>query len=328
MIAFKKLPCAQPTPGKPTYARLPKFFQGPADAADRLAALNILLCGAGSIGMRIIDDLIRLHPKALKIVDPKNLKAESVCTHPTLPTESGRAKAELLAERVAAISPETDVSFAVGKLQDLDIADLLDINVIVLASDNLQAELDAGILARRIGAVLIHASVAGEILVAQVRTFSPDSACPACLWGPEEFRRLNEGARFSCDGGPVAENETPTMSVASLCALAASHAVLQLLRDTLGLGPSVRSTVLTCPGTRPENTFIAPLVRRKDCPSEHRIWRRLRLQNPLAAMSHDDLIRAAGLEHDADRVTVRVHNPKLIEICGSEECALIEGEPA
>ena len=139
---------------------------------------------------------------------------------------------------------------------------------------------------------------------------------------------LNESARFSCDGNPVAENETSTMSVASLCALAASLLVLQLVRDTLRLGPTVRNTVVTYPATRPEHTFVAPMVRREDCPSEHRIWRRQRMEKQLDALSKDELISAAGLGHDAARVTLRVHSANLVEVCGSEECVLIEGGPA
>jgi molybdopterin/thiamine biosynthesis adenylyltransferase len=304
-----------------TTARLPKFVGGPADAAARLQALRIAIVGCGSVGLRVALALARLGVKRIVCVDPKRTKAESILTHPILPSAIGRPKAELAAEMCRAISPTTVVEACVTGIAEMPLSVLAGLDAMLMATDNLRAEVDAGQLALNLGVPLIHAAVLGEMLVAQVRFFgnaSADAPCPACLYNRAEWQfYAARSARFNCAGAinakPRAETqEAPTMSVSFLCSMAADLAMMQLLRHALRLGKPVADTMLEyCAYTH--RTTITPLARNPRCQREHVAYERVVPPRALADCAPAELVRAAGLGDAAGAQSLAVDDLRFAE---------------
>ena len=289
--------------------RLPDFVGASGDTARILDALAVLIIGAGSIGLAAIEHLARLQIGAIGVVDPADLKDESLLTHPIGRDALGRRKARYAAKRARSISPVSRIGYHAGRAQDLPLSTFARTDVIILASDNLEAERDVGARAMTLGIPLVQGSVHGESLTAQVRFFgcaTPDSACPACSFSAREWRDLEASVAYSCAGagaGPatvgVAPAKLPTRSPSSLCALAASLVVHQVLRHILRLGKPVEDTVLTYCGYGREHA-PSPLRRREGCPLAHERFERVHVARPVATHSLREIAYMVGL--DAERL--------------------------
>jgi len=260
-------------------ARFPRFIGAAEDAAARVAALRVAVVGAGAIGGRIADHVARLGVTSLAIVDRGSFRESSVVTQAIPPDAVGAPKASWTAERARAVSPATLVTAFDGALEALSADAFHDVDVVLLASDNLAAEVEAGRRCVRLGRRLIQGSVHGESLTAEVRVFGAGEGgpCPACAFTAEEWAQLARGTRFACDPGidwrdaaPVpGDDAVPTTSVSALCSLAADLAVTQLIRGELSLGRSTSDRVITYCGYTDE-IRTAPLRRRPGCPADHR----------------------------------------------------------
>lgn len=291
-------------------ARMPGFIGAEADIAARLDSLSLAVVGTGSVGRRFALDAARLQPRAILLVDPARIKDTSLLTHPVQPGHVGQLKALRTALDCKAISPRSRVRVFCGGVEEMEESAFADASLVALASDNLSTEVVTGQLCLHLGLPLVHASVHGESILAQVRFFgneTADSACPACAFGPEEWRLLGEEAIFRCDGsslevsrgepevpGSAARRTQPTVSTAFLCSLAASLALTQATRHVLGLGKPVAGTNLTYCGYT-HATHLSALRRRKGCPCEHEVWSRVPSREPLRRKTLRDLLVAAGL---------------------------------
>jgi hypothetical protein len=284
--------------GPPRSARLPRFISLAPGATARLDELDLAVIGAGSIGRQAALSAARLAPGTIRLIDPARLKAESLLTHPVLPQEIGESKVESAGRALKAISPRARVLVFEGRLQDLGPLALADCTLILLATDNLNAEVDAGQVSLHLGIPLIQASVHGESLTAQVRFFENRTGagpCPACWLGPAEWDFLSGEIAFPCAGGGGGEaaRVAPTMSTAFLSSLAADLALTQATRFLLGLGAPVGDTLLHWNGYT-HAMHVSPLRRNTDCPCEHVPWTRARVPGALSDLSLREIARAAG----------------------------------
>jgi molybdopterin/thiamine biosynthesis adenylyltransferase len=269
-----------------------------------LDQLKVAVIGAGSVGARIALHCARLLVAGLWVADHSVFSRENLLTSPILSEAIGKPKASHIGALSKEISPATRVFVFDGSFQDLDMSALWEVDLVLLASDNLAAEAVVGRRCLQLGKPLVHASVQGETLVAQVRFFANDDAdgpCPTCGFGAEEMAQLTREVAFSC-AGPSASSPQPrahtlpTRSVSSLCSLAADLAMTQLLRHALHLGkPLVNSMVELCGYTW--KSVVSPLARNPDCPSDHVRWQHARAPRPLAACSPAELLAATGLGH-------------------------------
>jgi molybdopterin/thiamine biosynthesis adenylyltransferase len=271
-------------------SRLPNFVAVTDDPGKVLDQLKVALVGVGSVGGNIGMHLARMQIAWLGLIDPARFKAESLITQPILPDAVGQPKAVHIGRLCKQISPSTRVSAFVGRFQELPPSALAEADVIVMATDNLEVEVAVGEWCLKFRKPLIHASVGGETLVAQVRFFANrdgQGPCPACLFGAQEWGLLDSQVRFKCeltaDEQPVrADQPQPTMSISPLCSLAADLALMQLLRRVLKLGKPVEDTLLEYAGYR-HATTVSPLVRKEDCRCDHdTVWTAARAPRPLA----------------------------------------------
>jgi molybdopterin/thiamine biosynthesis adenylyltransferase len=293
------LPAGWRTPGRG--ARLPGFVSMRADPETTLSSLRVAVVGAGAVGRNALHHLARLAPEQLWIVDRGRFKAQSLLTQPILPRDIPRVKATNAGEHCKTISPGTRVFVHDGPVEELPIAAFSQADAVLLATDNLAAEVEVGARCLHLAKPLVHAAVHGETLTAQVRTYANrdgSGPCPACGFGESEWQHLNRETSFSCEGlaagRPAPQSHGPaTVSTSFLCSLAADLALVQLLRLTLGLGQDVADTFLEYCGFT-HRTVITPLVRNPHCRCEHAAWKIAKASAPLRQLTLRDLAREAG----------------------------------
>lgn len=302
-------------PGPETPARAVASLRGAASAPDpaaavsgpRLSAFSLLVVGLGGVGRPAALHLARLSPRALWLVDPDRYTAENLASQAIGPPDVGTPKASTTARLAKAVSPATRVLAYDGRWEDLDPADLLPADGILLAGDNLSLEGELGRLCLRLGKPLVSGSVHGGSLTATARVYGNTArgatACPMCAYTRGDWEHLRRETRFSCadygrmDAPTIAA--PPTGSPSFLCSIAADLAVVQLVRHLLGLGKPVVDTELEY-NAFTHKTLVTPLARNPVCPSDHAAWRVLRPTRPLASAPLRDLLAAAGAGGAAD----------------------------
>ncbi len=281
-------------------ARLPQFIGLQETNLVALDELRLLLVGAGSVNGRVALHATRLQLKEIAICDSGKIKAESVLTHDCLPDDIECKKATHYGRHGKLISPTTRVLVHDGPVQELALSDFADSDLVMLATDNLAAELDVAQRCMWLSKPLIIGAVHGETLYARVQFWanrSGSGACPVCGFGEEEMRHLNGHTIWKCSGPeartPGSEAIMPTMSVSFLCSMAADLMMMQMLRWVLGLGQSLEDSILEYCGYTHKMT-TAPLRRRPDCPVEHIVYSRQTSSVPLGHRSLWELAIAAG----------------------------------
>jgi hypothetical protein len=319
------------TAGLDRAARLPRLLEGPADFAAWLGALVVVVVGAGSIGMRVVDALARMGVGGIWICDGRRTKRESLITHPILSSEVGRLKATLAAHRAKSLSPAADIRYFAGPFEALPRDALVGADIVAVATDNLAAEVAVAQACLHLGVPAVQASVYGPALIAQVRSAAGGAAgagpCFACSFGSQEWEELDRGTRYSCDGGsggagPASPEPTavPTVSPAHLCALAADLLVGELLRRRLGTEAVPPGEMLEYCGFT-GRTLSTRLERRSDCPLEHGAWKIHTCARDLAALTPRALLRIADCS-DAElaAATFRVegHRFAALSVCDCE----------
>lgn len=281
----------------PATARWPDLIGAPMGALTILQRKRIACVSSGSVASRIAVHFARMQIASLVIVDPAAFKPQSVLTHDIGPAVIGRPKAQYVAEYCRQISRETVVTAHVGRVQDLPPSALADCDLVVLASDNLNAETFTGQLCLHLGIPLLNAAVHGETLTAQIRFFAgagQTSACPGCLFNDHEWKLHDDEAIFSCNGGEPTLQVQPTISTSFLCSIAADLAVTQAVRHFLGLGDPVANTLLTWSGYT-HRSLVSPLAKSESCRLEHVTWQRAAAPKPLVDCTIEELLAAAEM---------------------------------
>ncbi len=298
-------------------SRLPKFISASSAASRILREATVAVVASGSVGRRMALHCARLMPKLLIIIDPARYKPENLLTQEIGPDDIGRFKAVSTGEYCKAISPGTLVLIHTGPVQELPQSTLAHVQLALLSSDNLAAEVDLTQRCLYLGLPLIQASVDGPTLVAQVRTLGNKDGqgpCLACGFGEAEWEHLAGETQFACGGtgdkGPQTVTSQPTISTSFLCSLAADLAMTQLLRLLLSLGKPVVDTQLQYCGFT-HRTGISPLVRNPNCPCRHVRWNRIGLGDSLHNQTLEMLLHKSGLATSQDV-------PSTLELDGLE----------
>jgi len=299
---------SRPASGLAPGVRLPQFIKGPQDACAKLRGLRVIVVGTGSVGARAAFHLARMGVAELWLVDGKNFKAESLLTHEIGPEDVGKSKATVIGHRCKAISPTTHVHVFMGRVQELPMDAFAVADLVLIATDNLAAELEVSRRCRQLGKPLIHAAVHGESLTVQIRCFSnarEDSPCVGCGFTQEEWKRLAQQAQFSCNGSaPFATpvSDFLTLSASSLCSLAADLALNQVLRLVLTLGGPVTDTMVEFCGYT-NLAVTSPLVCNTSCPCDHRRYELASAPKRLRDASLAELAKAAGFRDSVGVMT-------------------------
>lgn len=320
--------------------RLPQLVGLARDADAELDRLRLAIIGAGSVGLAIALSAARLQVGGLLLVDGGRYKMASLLTHGILPHEAAAAlpKAAHAGRLCKQISPRTRVFAYDGPIQAMAMDALVGFDLVVLATDNVAAEIEAGLRCLRLRTPLVQAAVHGETLVAQVRFYrnaDAGGACPACSLNRAEIEMLTTGRELKCDGTGAAPRgaragAVPTRSTSCLCGLAADLAMIEILKYVLGLGPWAapgRTSAAASGGAAPaggtacgtpagrggdyvleyagytSKAVVTPLASRASaCVCDHAAtWLPASPPRPLAACSLSELAEAAGPGGGLDR---------------------------
>jgi molybdopterin/thiamine biosynthesis adenylyltransferase len=325
-------------------ARMPTLVDVPGDAGAALRKLDLVIVGTGSVGLRLSDLAARSGVRSLLLVDPARFKPESLLTHPCFPQDVGRPKAIVSGERARSLSPETRVLVFQGGFEELPTHVLAGASFVLLASDNLRAEVDVSQRALELGLPIIQASVYGPTLTAQVRAVASgergEGPCLACGFNSHEWAALDRGTRFSCAGdagsrGSALRAGAPTASLPHLCGIAADLAFIELTRRAVGITDAGESRIVDYQGYTHKITS-SPLVRRPECPLEHARSRLLPAASDLGATTPRAVLRDAGYGNvDPRRVTLGIEGHRYLTLvacrCDKHErigCFVADGASA
>lgn len=160
--------------------------------------------------------------RTIFLVDHDKVETTNVVSQNYDPREAGTAKAEALAERLAASHPAIDLVPIVSRLEDLPLG-AFGGGIVVLALDN---NLSRQIAAERcwmMGGTLLDLAVNADARLARMSLVAPSGggACLQCGWGDAVYRNL---ATHTCRCAEAA----PTASPAYLGAAVAAHGVAML----------------------------------------------------------------------------------------------------
>ena len=304
----------------PLTSRLPQFVGVRFAVQTVLIGLRVILIGVGSVGMRIAEHFARLQVAELWLIDPRHCKPESLLTHP-ISRMTHLPKAGYTARLCKQINRATRVFYFVGSVEELPLDSFADAHLCVMATDNLAAEIEVGRRCLSLGKRLVQASLHGETLTAQVRTFGNADAegpCPACAFSALEWQQLAEQVSYSCDGSqggiPLRSlvSTLPTRSTSHLCSLAADLALNQSLRLALGFGEPVADTILEYCGFT-NRTVTSRLERNPTCRCDHTRFEVVRAAMPLRAHSMAKLLETFFRDEAAELITVTVGRSDWIE---------------
>ncbi len=245
---------------------------GPAIQAT-LGDLHIGIVGCGGTGSAVGEQLVRLGARHFTLIDPDTLSASNTTrVYGSEPKSVGRLKAELLAEHLRRIAPDTVATpMAAMITQKLAAQRLLDCDVIFGCTDDNAGRLVLSRLATYFlvpiidCGVLLSSDEKGALIGidARVTTLVPGQACLVCrgridlarasaeLMTPDErIRRIDEGY------APALGRTEP--AVVAFTTLVAATAVSELLERLIGYGPDPRpSEVLLRYHEREMSTNVA-----------------------------------------------------------------------
>lgn len=153
----------------------------------RLLQATVAVVGAGGLGGWIIEGLARMGIGHLIVIDgdvfeENNLNRQAGCTESTL----GRAKAQVLAERIGQVNLATTVTPHVTWLTERNGHELLEgAQIVVDALDSLPARMTLQEIARDMQVPLVHGAIAGY--TGQVTIVFPDDPGLASIYGPGPY---------------------------------------------------------------------------------------------------------------------------------------------
>lgn len=154
-----------------------------AAGQKRLGRSRVLCIGAGGLGCAVLPYLAGAGVGHITIIDDDVVEAGILHRQMLFrDADQGRAKAEVAAEALRALSPEIQVQALVGRLNTGNAQRLFeDHDAVVEGSDNFDTKFLAGDAAVKFGVPLVYGSAVG--LEAQVTVFDSDRGpCLRCLY--------------------------------------------------------------------------------------------------------------------------------------------------
>ena len=241
----------------------------PADQFDRnirafggeiqkvLGDLHVAVVGCGGTGSAVIEQLVRLGVRHIRLFDPDTLTASNLTrVYGSFPDDIGRPKVDVIGDHVARIAPDAEVVAAQGKVTVEATAQLLlDADVVFGCTDDNAGRLVLSRVASYLltpvidCGVLLSSDGSGQIdgIYGRVTILAPGTACLVCrnridlqraaaeMLTPDEHRRLAD------------EGYAPTLAgvepaVVAFTTQVAAAAVSELLERLIHYGPEPEPT--------------------------------------------------------------------------------------
>ncbi|MDA8322460.1 MAG: ThiF family adenylyltransferase [Actinomycetota bacterium] len=219
-----------------------------------LVDARVVVAGAGSVGSRIAEDLVRSGVGALAIIDPDLVEAANLSRTVYAAADIGLPKPQALAGRLRAIDPAVTIESHLSPLGLADLSRILDgVSLVVAATDDMAEQAVLAHHAYAAGVPLVacavyKAAAAGEVVITVP---TAKTACWSCAVGagsPADQHRPERdyglGGRLAGEAalGPSIHQVTSVATTAALGLLAGPDApagahLTRLLAEgrTLGL---------------------------------------------------------------------------------------------
>lgn len=174
-----------------------------------LADRRVLVAGAGSVGCRIAEDLVRCGVATLTILDPDTVSRPNLARSVYTSWDLDQPKVEVLAQRLRDINPAADIRACALALADADLEALLDgIDLVVMATDDMgeQAHLAHWAYARgvpQVACAMYRKGAAGEVVLVVPEADTPCWNC--CVGADSRSGALRPDANYGLGGRLVGE---------------------------------------------------------------------------------------------------------------------------
>jgi molybdopterin/thiamine biosynthesis adenylyltransferase/molybdopterin synthase catalytic subunit/rhodanese-related sulfurtransferase len=176
-------------PSAPDYSRQMVLKEVGLAGQRRLAGASVVVVGAGGLGCPVLSYLAGAGVGTLHVVDGDRVEASNLHRQPLFAmSDVGRPKAEVAAEKLAALNPSIRVQAHVTRFTSENAAGLVALGELVVdCSDNFATKFlvnDAAVLAGKPAVMASIYQYEGQLQVAR-----PDAggSCLRCLW-PEATR--------------------------------------------------------------------------------------------------------------------------------------------
>ena len=230
---------------------------------ERLAAVRVLVVGAGALGNEVLKNLALLGVGTVIVIDldevePSNLSRSVLFRL----ADGGRPKAEVAAERAGEINPEVQFHAIRGDvITDLGLGLFADVDVVIGCLDNREARLWVNRQCWKVGTPWVDSGI--QEIQGVVKVFvPPDSACYECGMTARDYQLLN--VRYSCPllrRDQILEGKVPTApTIASMMAALEVQEALKLLHGM----PVAAGSLLVFNGVS-NQFYTTKLPRRDDC---------------------------------------------------------------
>lgn len=267
----------------------------PCDPA-LLRERTAVVLGLGAVGGVVFSELANIGVGKLFGVDPDTYGEDSWLTQPCQVADAGRWKALVRGEAAHAANPLANVMTTIGCAQDVPLSVYRHADVLIVAGDNLELLVWAGVLAGHLGLPLVQGAVHGETATCFVRVFDrsqPDGPCPACLVGTAEWSQMK--AKEGCDLKTLSLLGTePTRTLPTVCRTTAELVAtesLMWLADTTKNAIRDQEMALSLYGHR---VWCTALPRKNNCRCPHDRWALVDLDEPPVDLSLRDVLKRVG----------------------------------
>lgn len=171
---------------------------------------KVVVVGAGSVGSRIVEDLVRSGVEHLTILDPDTVSRANLSRTVYTAADVGRSKVECLAERVRAINPSAAVTGVAGEIAQADLETLLEgADLLVMATDDMPQQTMLAATAYSIGVMHLSCAMYRKGAAGEVGIFVPQTKTPcwACTIGSNTVStQARPDTNYGLQGRLVAES--------------------------------------------------------------------------------------------------------------------------
>jgi molybdopterin/thiamine biosynthesis adenylyltransferase len=276
---------------------------------------HVVVVGVGNIGSHTVPLLARLPGIGRLTLVDQGLFEESNRENQNVAASSiGRAKVEVMAERVHEIDPAIELVLYANGVEDVPLGRLR-CDLVLSAPDSRRARVTVNRVACWLGIPWIDAGVDAGGELARVTTWRPaeQGACCQCIYGPADYAAMAQ--EYSCAG--LTGGGTPSGASAGLGSLAASMQVLSAAR-LLG-GAAQESGVQTVLALNAASISATRIGRNPGCRFEHESWSIEALPAGPAELSIGDALRLGSGSDPVSVAGQRFHHGLTCLGCGSTQ---------
>lgn len=193
-----------------------------------LASRRVLVAGAGSVGSRISEDLVRAGVGFLTLIDPDQVEAVNLSRTAYSAADIGSPKTAALARRLRAIDPAADITCHDSPLGLVDLEQALHgVSLVVAATDDMGEQALLAHHAYALGVPLVACALykegaAGEVVISMP---AADTACWSCAVGAGTAAEAYRPQRDYGLGGRLAGESALGPSIQLVTAVAACVAL-------------------------------------------------------------------------------------------------------